>query len=432
MLAFKELSEKIFVVFSLFFFTGAVSGLISPSNPLNSVREFLIYAGHSLTLILTAILWRKVFAIVIKEKLLWILIGTVCVSVIWSDIPMVTIERILPLLRITIFGIYFAARFTIKEQLQLLAWAFGLAALLSLIVCVAVPSYGVVGEGLIVGLEELVHSGAWRGIYNHKTFLGSIMSLGSLILLFAGLDKLQYRYPWMILAAFLISTFVLLRSTTIGALLIFIISVFLILFFQLERKKFDLFIILFLGFILASSLVVTIIASNADAIFNSFGKDATISGRTLIWPLLIDKIQERPWLGYGYDTFWKGGWEGEVADIWRALIAGFEPPHAHNGFLEICLDIGFIGLGIFVTWFIFSFLRSLAWLHKNQTIEGIAPIILLIHILLLSLTESYLMRGNIYWLIYVSMTLSMYRNTQYKRYLIYLDKPVSSYFSKSC
>ena len=65
MLAFKELSEKIFVVFSLFFFTGAVSGLISPSNPLNSVREFLIYAGHSLTLILTAILWRKVFAIVI-------------------------------------------------------------------------------------------------------------------------------------------------------------------------------------------------------------------------------------------------------------------------------------------------------------------------------------------------------------------------------
>ena len=432
MLAFKELSEKIFVVFSLFFFTGAVSGLISPSNPLNSVREFLIYAGHSLTLILTAILWRKVFAIVIKEKLLWILIGTVCVSVIWSDIPMVTIERILPLLRITIFGIYFAARFTIKEQLQLLAWAFGLAALLSLIVCVAVPSYGVVGEGLIVGLEELVHSGAWRGIYNHKTFLGSIMSLGSLIILFAGLDKLQYRYPWMILAAFLISTFVLLRSTTIGALLIFIISVFLILFFQLERKKFDLFIILFLGFILASSLVVTIIASNADAIFNSFGKDATISGRTLIWPLLIDKIQERPWLGYGYDTFWKGGWEGEVADIWRALITGFEPPHAHNGFLEICLDIGFIGLGIFVTWFIFSFLRSLAWLHKNQTIEGIAPIILLIHILLLSLTESYLMRGNIYWLIYVSMTLSMYRNTQYKRYLIYLDKPVSSYFSKSC
>ncbi|MDY6902824.1 MAG: O-antigen ligase [Cyanobacteriota bacterium] len=432
MVAFQELSEKIFVVLSLFFFTGAVSGLIAPTNPLDSVRQTLIYVGHSLTLILIAILWRKVFAIVIKEKLLWILIGTVCASVIWSDLPMVTLERILPLLRVTIFGIYFAARFTIKEQLHLLAWAFGLAALLSLIVCVLVPSYGVVGVGLIVGQEELVHSGAWRGIYNHKTFLGSIMSLGSLIILFCGLDKLQYRHPWMILSAFLVSSFVLLRSTTIAALVVFIISLFLVLFFQLERKKFGLFITLFLGFILVGSLVVGVIASNADAIFNSFGRDATISGRTLIWPLLINKIQERPWLGYGYDTFWKGGWEGEVADIWRALIAGFEPPHAHNGFLEICLDIGFLGLTIFVIWFIFSFLRSLVWLHKNPTIEGIAPIILLIHILLLSLTESYLMRGNIYWLIYVTMTLSMYRNTQYKRYLIYLDKPLSSYLSKSC
>ncbi|MEO0839095.1 MAG: O-antigen ligase family protein [Cyanobacteria bacterium J06643_5] len=432
MRAFQELSEKIFVVLSLFFFTGAISGLIAPTNPLDSVRQTLIYVGHSLTLILIAILWRKVFAIVIKEKLLWILIGTVCASVIWSDLPMVTLERILPLLRVTIFGIYFSARFTIKEQLNLLAWAFSIAALLSLIVCVAVPSYGVVGAGLIVGQEELVHSGAWRGIYNHKTFLGSIMSLGSLILLFCGLDKLQYRHPWTIFSAFLISTFVLLRSTTIAALLIFLISVLLVLFFQLERKRFDLFITLFLGFSLVGSLLVTVIVSNAENIFNSFGRDATISGRTLIWPLLINKIQERPWLGYGYDTFWKGGWEGEVADIWRALIAGFEPPHAHNGFLEICLDIGFLGLAIFVVWFIFSCLRSLVWLHQNQTIEGIAPIILLIHILLLSLTESYFMRGNIYWLIYVTMTLSIYRKTQYKRYLIYLDKPLSSYLSKSC
>ena len=77
MRAFQELSEKIFVVLSLFFFTGAVSGLIAPTNPLDSVRQTLIYVGHFLTLILIAILWRKVLAIVIKEKLLWILIATV-------------------------------------------------------------------------------------------------------------------------------------------------------------------------------------------------------------------------------------------------------------------------------------------------------------------------------------------------------------------
>ncbi|AFY54574.1 lipid A core-O-antigen ligase-like enyme [Rivularia sp. PCC 7116] len=432
MRAFQELGEKAFVVLSLFFFTGAVSGLVSSDNALNSVREMLICVGHSLTWMFVVLRWKQVFAVVIKEKLLWILIATVCASVIWSDFPMKTLEEILPLLRVTLFGIYFAARFTIKEQLQLLSWAFGIAALLSLIVCVALPSYGVVGVGLIVGQEELVHSGAWRGVYNHKTFLGSIMSLGALILMFYGIDKYKYRYPWMIGAAFLITIFVLLRSTTIGALLIFIISLFLVLFFHLEQNKFGLFLMLFVSFLLVGSLIAMIIVSNAETIFGSFGKDATISGRTLIWPLLINKIQERPWLGYGYHTFWKEGWEGQVADIWRGLIAGFEPPHAHNGFLEICLDIGAIGLAIFVVWFVFSCLRSLVWLHKNKTVEGLAPIVLLIHILLLSLTESYLMRGDIYWLIYVAMTLSMYRSCQYKRYLIYLDKPLSSYVSKSC
>ncbi len=432
MLGFQELGEKAFIVLSLFFFSGAVSGLISADNSLNSVREMLICVGHSLTWMFVALRWKQVFAIVIKEKLLWILIGTVCASVIWSDLPMVTLENILPFLRVTIFSVYFAARFTIKEQLQLLAWAFGIAALLSLIVCVIVPSYGVVGVGLIVGQEELVHSGAWRGIYNHKTFLGSIMSVGSLVLMFCGLDKFKYRFPWIICAGFLISIFVLLRSTTIGALLIFIISLSLVFFFKLEQNKLSLFVALLLCFTLIGSLVVTLIASNTETIFNSFGKDATISGRTLIWPLLIDKIRERPWLGYGYHTFWKGGWEGQVADIWRGLIAGFEPPHAHNGFLEICLDVGFLGLALFIVWFIYSCLRSFVWLHKNKTIEGIAPIILLVHILLLSLTESYLMRGDIYWVIYVTMTLSMNKKTQYKRYLIYLEKPLSSYFSKSC
>ena len=209
MQVFQEFSEKIFVVLTLFFFTGAVSGLISTENSLNSVREALICVGHSLTWMFLILRWKQVFTIGIKEKLLWILIGFVCISIFWSDMPMVTLENILPLLRVTIFGLYFAARFTIKEQLQLLSWAFGIAALLSLIVCIAIPRYGVVGVGLIVGQEEIVHTGAWRGIYNHKTFLGSIMSLGSLILLFSGLSKFQNRFRWMIWIGFVLSIFVL-------------------------------------------------------------------------------------------------------------------------------------------------------------------------------------------------------------------------------
>jgi O-antigen ligase len=425
MLAFKHLSEKAFVVISLFFFTGAIRGFISDENPLMNIVNIFIYTGGFIALILVGQQWKQVFAIAIKEKILWILLGITCTSVLWSDIPMFTLEHILPLLRVTVFGMYFAARFNFKEQLQLLALAFGMAALLSLIVCVAIPNYGVVGTGLIVSQEEIVHTGAWRGVYEHKTFLGSIMSLGSVILLLCGLSKYQYR--WIIWPGFSLSIFLLLRSTTLAALLTLIISIALIYFCQLERKSFGLFITMLVSLVFIASSAVMALASNAETIFNSFGKEVTISGRTLVWPLLIDKIWQRPLFGYGYETFWEGGWEGEVADVWRGLMTGFEPPHAHNGLLEICLDIGFLGLTIFVIYFLLTCFRSFIWLHKNQMIEGLAPTILLIHIFILNLTESYFMRPDIYWLICVTITLSMYRNSDYKHYLIYLDRPFSSY-----
>ena len=411
----QKWSEKIFVVTSLILFSGAIGGFIAEDNPLSIIKIVVANIGHLITLILIIARWKKVLAIVIKEKILWVLLGITLASPLWSEMPFFTFEHTMPLFRVTVFGIYFATRFSMKEQLQLLAWAFGIAAILSLLVCIVIPYYGVVGVGLIVSQEEIVHTGSWRGIYIHKTFLGSIMSIGSLIFFFCGIGK--YKYLWLIWPSFLLTIFLLLRSTTTAALGILLIIMMIIPCCRLLRINFSLYLSLFLGLFLLAATASTAIASNADSIFNSIGKEPTISGRTLVWPLLLDKIWKRPWLGYGYETFWEGGWQGEPADIWRGLMGGFEPPHAHNGFLELWLDIGLIGLAVFTVSFATVLWRSLVWLQKNKSIEGIAPIILLIQIILLNLTESYLMRSDIYWLLYVTITLSMYQPPP-KRYLI--------------
>ncbi|OKH34568.1 hypothetical protein NIES2101_38810 [Calothrix sp. HK-06] len=412
---FQKWLEKIFVVTSLILFSGAIGGFIAEDNPLNIIKVVFAYTGHIITLILIIARWKKVMAIIVKEKILWILLAITLASPLWSEIPSYTFEHTMPLLRVTVFAVYFSARFCMKEQLQLLAWAFGIAAILSLLVCLAIPYYGVVGVGLIVGQEEVVHTGSWRGLYIHKTFLGSIMSIGSLIFLFCGIGK--YKYTGLIWASFLLTIFLLLRSTTTAALGILLIIMMIIPCCRLLRINFSLYLSLFLGLFLLAATASTAIATNADSIFNSIGKEPTISGRTLIWPLLLDKIWKRPWLGYGYETFWEGGWEGEPADIWRGLIGGFEPPHAHNGFLELWVDVGLIGLAIFTVSFAIVLWRSLVWLQKNNSIEGIVPISLLIQIILLNLTESYLMRSDIYWLLYVTITLSMYQQPP-KRYFI--------------
>ena len=66
------------------------------------------------------------------------------------------------------------------------------------------------------------------------------------------------------------------------------------------------------------------------------------SGRTLAWPLVIDKIQENPIFGYGREAMKTTG----IANyLWNELREAF--PHPHNAYLEVLLDNGILGfLGV--------------------------------------------------------------------------------------
>jgi O-antigen ligase len=125
-----------------------------------------------------------------------------------------------------------------------------------------------------------------------------------------------------------------------------------------------------------------------------------------MWPLVVRQIYEKPWLGYGYETFWFGGWEGNPANIWIYLSPGFEPPHAHNGFLEMILSVGYIGLFVFIVGFLDVLLRSISWLRIHKTVLGLAPIVILVFLLIVNMTESMLMNDDLFWILYVSIIFS--------------------------
>src|SRR5207302_5013109 len=76
----------------------------------------------------------------------------------------------------------------------------------------------------------------------------------------------------------------------------------------------------------------------------ALGRDVTLTGRTGLWPLAVDAIAERWWFGHGYGAFWLG-WDGESASIWRGL--SWRPAHAHNGILDLGLELGVAGIGLF-------------------------------------------------------------------------------------
>jgi O-antigen ligase len=73
----------------------------------------------------------------------------------------------------------------------------------------------------------------------------------------------------------------------------------------------------------------------------ALGRDETFTGRTWIWEAVIPEFKHMPWLGHGFQSFW--------TTEWRAMVFGM--PYAHNGYLDILLELGVVGLALYTAWY---------------------------------------------------------------------------------
>jgi exopolysaccharide production protein ExoQ len=102
--------------------------------------------------------------------------------------------------------------------------------------------------------------------------------------------------------------------------------------------SFGIFLILDLGFAMGGSL--------AQAV----GKDPTLTDRTKIWAFLFG-MHTNPIIGTGYQSFWLGS---RLKYFWDN--AGLGPLNeAHNGYLEVYLELGLIGVILLVGFLIASY-----------------------------------------------------------------------------
>jgi exopolysaccharide production protein ExoQ len=139
-------------------------------------------------------------------------------------------------------------------------------------------------------------------------------------------------------------------------------------------------------------------------LLQSLGKDATLTGRVPLWALVDTRIAERPWLGYGYQAFWV---PGKQQVLWITSILQWSPPHAHNGYRDILLNFGVVGLGLFAVVIVQS-IRKGASLHRAAPREGWAWMNVMVGVMLsLNLTESNILTQNdLWWLILMTIIAS--------------------------
>lgn len=406
--------EKVFATIALLFYSellafqslfslsegeGASFFPTSAYNPLTPLLRLTQHGIFIVTLGLLVLRWRRTLQVSAKGIFFWGLLLLMLASPLWSDTPGATQRSAISLLETTLFGLYFAARFSMQEQLKLLTVCGSIFAVVSLLFSLAVPG---------AAIEAGVHAGAWRGPLIQKNLFARAL------VLFAIAAYINQPTRWLGKAigslTLLLCIFLIVLSASKTAIVILILMLALI---ELQRFLYKLFVgmpMLFVpvvcAVLLSGMAAIVLAVTQAQAIVDLTGRDLTLSGRTEIWSALIVKINERPLLGYGYQGFWRGIY-GESAYIGKVFGNTYLPPHSHNGFFELTLAFGLLGLGLFALTFLVNARFALLLPAITSPAVALWPLAYLTFIVLYNQTESTLVAHNsIFWALYVALTFS--------------------------
>jgi O-antigen ligase len=118
-----------------------------------------------------------------------------------------------------------------------------------------------------------------------------------------------------------------------------------------------------IGRYLLAALALLVIAELAFGISGrlsqGLGRGSTMSGRTDLWAGLLE-LHTNPIFGTGFESFWLGERLKRLEGIFF-----FIPNEAHNGYLEIYLTLGLIGVFLLIGLFIATFWKIRLELFRN-------------------------------------------------------------------
>lgn len=300
--------------------------------------------------------WRGALS---ENRWLMLLLGYMLVSTLWSDITLIAIKRWMRQAILVIMALVILSEPNPRQALEsVLRRSVYVLVPFSIMLIKYYPALGV-EYGRWSGLQM------WIGVTVHKNCLGRLCLIAAFYLLWTlhcrwqGRGHAGDRCQILADVAMLLIALYLLKgaenaysATSLAAFTVGIASFFILAWLRKQNPLPKPVLMAFVGFLIGFGVVTPFVGGSNVASFSStFGRDESLTGRTEIWKDLIPVVQRQPLLGVGFGSFWTSARREAIAS------------HAHNGYLDILLEMGVVGLAFYAA-------LLLSWSHKLHAALG--------------------------------------------------------------
>ncbi len=302
-----------------------------PTTPSESAQESL-QSWVALLLCLAPMLphCRGVLHTSLRMPLMIVLPLLAAVSAFWSQSAGRSLHGSILLLGMTLFAFYLVNRFSPRQQMELILLTGAFVVVSSVALAILRPQFGV---------DHQLHPGAWQGLFSQK----NVCAQATLFLLSPALAlPINNRGGQMLRCMYILLCLLVIgmsQSRSGWAMTALYLGFAFSLKVTRRFRRRDLMP-------LAGGLVVTVIAASLS-IAHFLPSAATIitqsdalSGRLQIWHAILISILREPIGGYGFDAFWSLPY-AEASRVFAAT--GWVVTGAHNGFLNVGLELGVMG-----------------------------------------------------------------------------------------
>lgn len=324
------------------------------------------------------------------------------VSFLWSDFPLVSLKR-----WIRDLGMYLMILVVVTESdpvpaLKTVLRKFSYILIsLSVILIKYFPDIG-------KGYSQWTGQAFFMGVTTTKNMLGNVCLVAGLYFVWDTLGRLRRR-SWSnrterqvlgINFLFLFLTFWLLNladsATSTMTLILGLIIILLVNLPAVRRRRRNFTKYATAGIILAVVLQASFGLSGEG--IKMAGRDSTLTGRTELWSDLL-KVPINPLLGAGYESFWLGE---RLERIWQ--IHTWHPNQAHDGYLEVYLNLGWIGVFLLICFLLGSYSRACKRVTTNLEV-GAVSIAFFFVLILYNVTEAAF-KSHLVWFTFLLFSMT--------------------------